>query len=172
VLAGQLFLPDDRAPGVSIISVPPLRDRSDDIPGLAEYFRLRFMEQYRRDTPPLSDTTMARLMAYGWPGNVLELENLLKRHVVLGERSHLLDELEARMRLATSSAGRTPTLAETSLREIGRRAAREAETAAMLETLKQVNWNRAEAARVLKVSYKTLLNKLTRAGIAGKPNGS
>jgi DNA-binding NtrC family response regulator len=76
------------------------------------------------------------------------------------------------MRLATSSAGRTPTLAETSLREIGRRAAREAETAAMLETLKQVNWNRAEAARVLKVSYKTLLNKLTRAGIAGKPNGS
>ena len=167
--AGRIFLPAERTGAVSTISVSPLRERPDDIPGLAEYFRLRFMEQYHRDTPPLSDTTMARLIAYPWPGNVLELENLLKRHVVLGERTHLLDELGQRTRLATATGRRSPALSETSLREIGRRAAREAETAAMLETLKQVNWNRAEAARLLKVSYKTLLNKLIRAGIAGKP---
>jgi DNA-binding NtrC family response regulator len=153
---------------VSTIAIPPLRAHADDIPGLAEFFRVRFMEHYRRDTPRLSDSMMARLRAYPWPGNVLELEHLIKRYVVFGEAGNLLEELGARTRLAAASAPRGDRASDVGLREVGRRAAREAETAAILVALEQADWNRAEAARLLKVSYKTLLNKLSRSGIVRK----
>jgi len=157
---------------VPTITIPPLRMHADDIPGLAEFFRLRFMEQYRRDTPPLSDSMLARLRAYPWPGNVLELEHLIKRYVVFGAASTLLDELGTRTRLAAASARGGQRTTNIGLREIGRRAAREAETAAILTALEQANGNRAEAARLLKVSYKTLLNKISSAGIVGTPRTS
>jgi len=152
---------------INAIAVPALRERRDEIAGLAEFFRINFMEQYRRETPPLSDALQERLSDYAWPGNVLELENLAKRYVVLGDEAQLLAELGARSRL--SPGGRRRRLAgaaDSGLRDIGRRAAQEAEMIAILAALEQASWNRAEAARLLKVSYKTLLNKLNRAGIS------
>jgi len=115
---------------------------------------------------------LARLRAYPWPGNVLELEHLIKRYVVFGAASTLLDELGTRTRLAAASARGGQRTTNIGLREIGRRAAREAETAAILTALEQANGNRAEAARLLKVSYKTLLNKISSAGIVGTPRTS
>jgi transcriptional regulator with PAS, ATPase and Fis domain len=154
---------------VMAVTVPPLRDRSEDIAPLAEYFRTHFMELYRREAPELSPALRNLLETYHWPGNVLEIENLMKRYVVLGDEDQLTAELRARSHTGGQrTLGRRTVPNSESLREVGRRAAHDAEMAVILQTLERVHWNRAEAARLLRVSYKTLLNKLNRAGISGR----
>jgi DNA-binding NtrC family response regulator len=148
------------------VFVPPLRERAEEIAGLANFFRMRFMEEFRRDVPELSEELLDRLRDYHWPGNVAELENLVKRYVVVGDAEQMAEELRNRALLQT----RTPRGTE-SLQAIGQRAALQAEMAVVLETLERVRWNRAEAARQLNVSYKTLLNKLRRAGMTGRGAG-
>jgi DNA-binding NtrC family response regulator len=146
------------------ICIPPLRDRAEEISGLADFFRIRFMEQFRRDVPELSEELSALLRSYRWPGNVLELENVIKRYVVGGNEHQLTQELRGRAERHDALLPETPD----TLQAIGQRAALRAEMAIILETLERVEWNRAEAARQLRVSYKTLLNKLRKAGITGR----
>ena len=152
---------------VRALTVPPLRDRSEEIPSLTEFFRTTFMEQYRRDTPPLSDELTTMLAGYHWPGNVRELEGVVKRYVVLGGEHEILNELRTRARTISAGAGGWEfSEIGLGLRQIGQRAAQRAEKAVLLSTLERVNWNRAEAARCLKISYKTLLNKLNQSPAA------
>jgi two-component system, NtrC family, response regulator AtoC len=165
------------------IHVPPLRERREAIPGLAQHFLSRANEQYRRRVTLPSD--LAALMgAYHWPGNVRELENFVRRLVVVGDPERARQELAGRVEAArqrglvdapASRQGMMPPLLglaasapageSLDLKAIARRAAREAEGKALLEVLERVRWNRAAAARILKVSYKTLLSKLTECGI-------
>jgi DNA-binding NtrC family response regulator len=158
---------------VVTIYVPPLRERREEIDVLAEQFREKFEKQFKRSVPKLSVETHELLAAYGWPGNIRELENLVKRYVALGEEEHLQEELKARLRITRTgvrSVAGPPSVAPTGLglREIGRRAAREAERVAIEEVLEKVQYNRAEAARHLKISYKTLLHKLIDNGFGRK----
>jgi DNA-binding NtrC family response regulator len=153
---------------VLALTVPPLRDRAEEIAGLAEFFRTTFMERYRRDTGHLSDELTTTFVGYHWPGNVRELEGVVKRYVVLGGEQDIREELRTRARTITAGACLLAFPGEIglSLKQIGQRAAQRAEKAAMLATLERVNWNRAEAARCLKISYKTLLNKLNQSPAA------
>jgi two-component system response regulator AtoC len=148
------------------IRVPPLRERREEIPHLASTFLSRFNEQYRRKKQ-LSPETLALLMEHSWPGNVRELENVIRRMVVLADGEQAFSASLARRRngRAAKAVGPAPAVSE-SLRDIGRRAAREAERTALAEVLDRVHWNRAEASRVLKVSYKTLLNKIAANKLA------
>ncbi len=123
------------------LRIPPLRERREEIPRLAAWFLARFNNQYGRQKQ-ISPETLARLTEHAWSGNVRELENIVRRMVV-------------------------PVLMVTeSLREIARRGAREAERQALAEVLERVRWNRAEASRILKVSYKTLLHKIAECELA------
>jgi DNA-binding NtrC family response regulator len=165
------------------IHVPPLRERPEAISSLARSFLVRYNAQYLRDVTLLPET-VALMTTYSWPGNVRELENFIRRLVVLGDsqRAHrdLLDRIKASSAghavppaipgrnsgLAPESiASGTPLVAAFDLKAIARCAAREAEHAALIEVLERVRWNRMAAARILKVSYKTLLSKLTECGI-------
>jgi two-component system, NtrC family, response regulator AtoC len=138
------------------ITVPPLRERPEEIPALASRFLARFNTQYGR-AKTISSAGMAHLVQYSWPGNVRELENVMRRLVVL-EGEQAIDALtSARGKLGTPFR---PFTAE-SLREAARRGAQEAACRALREVLEGVGWNRAEAARILKISYKTLLNKIS-----------
>jgi transcriptional regulator with PAS, ATPase and Fis domain len=139
------------------IRIPPLRERKEEIPLLAACFLSRFNEQHGR-TKQLSPQTMARLTEHSWPGNVRELENVIRRMVVLTDGEQAFEALIARGRSGHAAAS-GPNVIE-SLREIGRRSAREAERKALVEVLEGVHWDRVEAASILKVSYKTLLNKI------------
>jgi len=157
------------------IVVPPLRERREEIPSLVESFRRRFMTQFNRQPSAVSADTLDLLVAYDWPGNVRELENFIKRYVVLGDEDRLQRELQVGRRGSGADAS-SPSITPPGqpfegrgLRDVGVRAARNAETAMIREVLERVQWNRAEAARVLKISYKTLLQKLQRGGIAAKP---
>jgi len=104
--------------------------------------------------------TRARLIEHSWLGNVRELENVIRRMVVLADGEQAFGALVARGRNEHPAVpGPAPIVSE-SLREIARRGAREAERKALTEVLERVHWNRAEASRTLRVSYKTLLNKI------------
>src|SRR3989441_556727 len=141
------------------IRIPPLRERKEEIPLLASCFLSRFNERYGR-TKQLSPETMTRLTEHSWSGNVRELENVIRRMVVLTDGEQAFEALVARGRNGHAAAPRPAPLVTESLREIARRGAREAERKALEEVLARVHWNRAEASRILKVSYKTLLNKI------------
>jgi two-component system, NtrC family, response regulator AtoC len=149
------------------IRVPPLRERRDEIPALAAYFLAKFNAQYGRKKQ-LSPETIARLQEYPWSGNVRELENAVRRLVVLTDGEQAVEALAAPRRNGGITEAARATISE-GLRDIARRGAREAERKALGEVLDRVHWNRAEASRILKVSYKTLLNKISECGLKPPP---
>lgn len=153
------------------LRIPPLRERTEEIPILAERLLARFNQQYGRNKQ-LSPETMARLIEYAWGGNIRELENVIRRMVVLTDGEQAFESLMARGREIPPTAPRPSPVNLESLREIARRAAREAERKALVEVIERVQWNRAEAARVLRVSYKTLLNKIAECGLRPPPRHS
>ena len=159
--------------GVVNIVVPPLRERREEIPLLADHFRVRFAGEFNRPLPKLSSEILELLSAYDWPGNVRELESLVKRWIVLGDDAHVKEELQSRLRArgGVNAKPKPASIDEVGLREVGRRAARAAEQAALREALQRVGGNRAAAARLLKISYKTLLQKLNEGKRSKRPSG-
>jgi two-component system, NtrC family, response regulator AtoC len=147
------------------IRIPPLRERKEEIALLASWFLSRFNEQYRRNKQ-LSPETMARLMEHSWSGNVRELENVIRRMVVLTDGEQAFEVCVTRDRNGHAAPPRSAQKVTESLKEIARRSAREAERQALEEVLERVQWNRAEASRILKVSYKTLLSKVAECGLS------
>jgi two-component system response regulator AtoC len=171
---------------VVAISIPPLRERREEIPVLVEYFMARFCRQYNRDALKISQATMRLLQDYSWPGNVRELENMIKRAVVLQTEALVHQEIALRSEKPWApkpestpppapSAVPPPTVgtaipeAEMGLKDIARRAAMAAEKAVIKEVLEKVRWNRAEAARLLKISYKAMLYKIRQVGLDDRP---
>ena len=139
------------------IYIPPLRERREEIPLLAARFLATFTKHYHRKAE-LSPRVIAALMAYPWPGNIRELENVIRRLVLLGEDT-TIDTLLSRHEGHANPTSSIIAGVE-GLREVARQGAQVAERAALIEILGQVGWNRVAAARVLKVSYKTLRNKI------------
>jgi two-component system response regulator AtoC len=155
------------------VRVPPLRERRQEIPVLTDYFLELYSQEYRRELLPLSDRLKQGFAEYPWPGNVRELENMVKRIVVLQREDTIAEEIfgaTQQLALNASEAEPEPELDPTqegvSLRDIGKRAAREAERRALRRVLYETNWNRKKAAKILEVSYKTLLQKIKECGLA------
>ncbi len=174
------------------ITLPPLRQRRDQIPALADRFLQYYTDRYNRPRSGLSEEALRLFDEYSWPGNVRELKALMKRAVMSGSDDSIREELRQAL-----SAGRTlaspipalqprrdeprndstpattsqPPLASVtqapvvtgSLKAIARSAAREAERELIYRTLQQTRWNRREAAEILGVSYKALLYKIKEA---------
>jgi len=167
---------------VVAISIPPLRERREEIPVLVEYFMSRFCRQYNRDALKISPGTVRLLQDYAWPGNVRELENMIKRAVVLQTEALVQQEIALRSEkpwtpkpeggspvAAPAHPVASTTEAEMGLKDIARRAAMAAEKAVIKEVLEKVRWNRAEAARLLKISYKAMLYKIRQVGLDDRP---
>jgi two-component system, NtrC family, response regulator AtoC len=146
------------------IRVPALRERREEIPGLIDHFLQAFNTLYGKDKR-LAPGTIDLLIRHPWPGNVRELENAVRRMVVLtdGEQAFAASTRQTSNPAARGYFDSSPT---EGLRDIARRGAREAERKALAEVLGRVAWNRSEAARILRVSYKTLLNKISECGLA------
>jgi two-component system response regulator AtoC len=156
------------------IRVPPLRDRLDEIPTVASAILSRLNAQYGRSFQ-LGPEHLDAFSRYDWPGNVREMENVLRRLVVLQSDPSADETLATLRRRARQPAvthdghqGARAVESGRGLAEIARRAAREAERQAIAEVLERVHWNRTEAARILQVSYKTLLSKMVECGLGGR----
>jgi len=145
------------------LRIPPLRERREEIPGLVALFLTRFNKQYRRQKQ-LSPETLARLTQHSWSGNIRELENVIRRMVVLDDGEQAFETLVASGRNGFGIV-RLVVLVPESLREVARRAAQEAERNTLAEVLERVHWNRALASRILRVSYKTMLHKIAEYGL-------
>ena len=155
------------------VTIPPLRERREEIPILIESFVHRYSILYGKPVPTISAELMDVLQRYSFPGNVRELENMIKRVIVLESERPVLSELLERERgktagysaLAEFIAHSERTAGEIPLREVGRRAAQEAERETIGQMLRYTDWNRKQAAGLLGISYKTLLQKIRGCGL-------
>jgi two-component system response regulator AtoC len=145
------------------LQVPPLRDRHDEIPLLAELFLKKYSRQYHRPNAQLSPKSLAMFQKHHWPGNVRELENFVKRIVILRDEEFVAQEIKAPVEEAVTEWSEPTT---GGLKEVARRAARKAERQAIQETLRQTQWNRTQAAKLLGISYKALLYKMQECGLS------
>jgi two-component system response regulator AtoC len=152
------------------LRVPPLRERREEILPLAAEFLGRFNARYGRQKE-LAAETLVRLTEFPWTGNVRELENVVRRMVVLADGEQAFAALAAGRRHGRADPPAPACSLVESLAQIARRGARDAERAALAGVLEQVHWNRAEASRILKVSYKTLLNKISQCRLTPPARG-
>jgi len=150
------------------LHVPPLRERKEEIPILLKHFMAHQAERYARAPLPVTPELLQACMAYNWPGNLRELGNFVKRYLVLGDEKLAINELRPKSdgngaQFASAAASESST---GGLKSLARSAKDEAEAEAIAKALNQTNWNRKQAAALLKISYKALLYKIRQYGIA------
>jgi two-component system response regulator AtoC len=145
------------------ISLPPLRERRGDIDDLVGFFLDYYNRKYNCRAKPLSGELLAVLQKYHWPGNIRELENLVKRYVILGTEEVISSDLVTREQEYFNPEINLD--GPISLKKITRQAVRELERKIILKVLQANHWNRKQAARALSISYRALLYKIRDAGL-------
>jgi serine/threonine-protein kinase PknK len=146
------------------IHLPSLRDRGDDIPQLVDHFLGLFAARYKREKKSVSRDALRRLQAYGWPGNVRQLEHVLLNAWVMSEDQELLPEdfeLPDGFKVATErspSVLKAPKKATTSQH-------RRDERERIIEALRSCNWNRVKAAELSGIPRRTFYRRLREYGI-------
>ncbi|PYX80524.1 MAG: sigma-54-dependent Fis family transcriptional regulator [Acidobacteria bacterium] len=143
--------------------LPPLRERRADVPDLASYFLEYYNRKYNCRARQLSSELIRLLEKYHWPGNIRELENLIKRYVILGNEDAITSDLVGREQEYFNPE--IPIDGPISLKKITRQAVRELERKIILKVLQANHWNRKQAARALGISYRALLYKIRDAGL-------
>jgi DNA-binding NtrC family response regulator len=168
------------------IFLAPLRDRPEDIPPLIEFYIKEYtsMLNNRHIEKPTSKV-IDRMCGYSWPGNVRELQNVLKRMLVLGDCNQIVSELFNSERLVTTENGSEETLNHNasiasildlggknspdnqsfSLKTAKKNAVEMVEREIISHVLSKTDWNRSKASKILKISYKTLLYKISDLNI-------
>src|SRR3989449_3708332 len=149
------------------ILIPPLRERREEIPGLVRYFVQRYARLFNFPEPEITADAMQAFVQYAWPGNIRELENFIKRMIVLQDLG-LPRTLVATPITAAAAPESTDPFGATkglSLKEISRRAVLEAERQVIRRALEQCRWNRVKTAKMLKISYRALLYKIKDMGL-------
>ena len=150
------------------LHVPPLRRRLEDLPVLVEYFQRYYAQRYDRKVQPMPQSVIDRFRQHQWPGNIRELENYIKRYVILDSAESIVEELEERGRGPAAGAFQLPPVTDFSLKKFSKQACQQAEHYLILEALKQTRWNRKRAAELLEISYRALLYKIKEAGLPPK----
>jgi len=144
------------------INVPPLRERTTEIPLLLRHFLDKYSEKFGKPVPTPSKHLLDAAVSYPWPGNLRELENFVKRYVILeddeGSLRELIEMSAARQRIAPRSETNLPR--EQGLKALVRGLKDEAEMEAIAAALEKTRWCRKDAAKMLGISYKALLYKM------------
>jgi two-component system, NtrC family, response regulator AtoC len=150
------------------LHLPPLRERTDEIALLAKQFMAIWSERYARASLPVSEKLLDACRRYTWPGNIRELENFVKRYLILADEGVMLQELEANAKALSSTPSQQPVSdggSSGDLKSLIKGLKGEAEMEAIAKALDQTKWNRKETARLLGISYKALLYKIRQYGI-------
>lgn len=150
---------------VLMIKLVPLSERAVDIPDLAQYFLNLYNQKFSRAVRPFSRWVAERLENYSWPGNIRELENLIKRYVILGSEESIVSELSGPRRQTPLPDVHTGATGPVSLKQVTRDAVHEIEREIILKALQANHWNRKRAAKTLSISYRALLYKIRQANL-------
>ncbi len=145
------------------LRLPSLRERKEDVRALVEYFLRKNAAALGRPQPTLSSEAVQIMQEYSWPGNIRELENMVRRIVALGSDSPVAD-LGPQVMSQDHFSDDSERL---SLKQTAREASRQAEKELILKVLEKTHWNRKRAAQQLQISYKALLYKLRQMGLDG-----
>jgi two-component system response regulator AtoC len=160
---------------VNVVSVhiPPLRDRREDIDLLCDHFLKKYAASNGKAYTELTDQVRDRFYQYSWPGNVRELENVIQAIATLGNEESFYEKIGNYGLSGVSLHRNGPTttadaltgsafnlLRRYTLKELSKKAARQAETHTIMDVLSHTDWNRKRAAALLKTSYRTLLSKI------------
>jgi two-component system response regulator AtoC len=160
---------------VNVVSVhvPALKDRKEDIDLLCDHFLRQYADRNGKAYRPLSDRLREQFYQYSWPGNVRELENVIQATATLGNEKTFYEKIgnyglagvsryrEGRATTVVRPIGSASNLLKRyTLKELSKKAARQAETDIILDVLSHTDWNRKRAAALLKTSYRTLLSKI------------
>jgi two-component system, NtrC family, response regulator AtoC len=150
------------------LHLPPLRDRKEEVPILLKHSMTRMAERYARAPLPLTPALLKACHDHTWPGNLRELNNFLKRYLILGDENLAVSELQPKGDGpgGTRSDSGSRNDSGGGLKSLARSAKDEAEAEAITQALDQTNWNRKQAAAILQISYKALLYKIRQYGIA------
>lgn len=151
------------------LQLPPLRERKEEIVILLKHFMSRMSERYARNPLPMSTNLLQACQEYAWPGNLRELNNFIKRYLILGDENLAIQELHPKgdgTGARFEAPAHSPAEASGGLKSLARSAKDEAEAEAISNALQETNWNRKQAAALLKISYKALLYKIRQYGIA------
>lgn len=150
------------------INLPPLRQRIVDLPVLIDYFIEHYSKIFHHTPDLLSKSAMRLMQNYHWPGNIRQLENLIRSYVLIGSEEALVAELMPEQR----SGGITTEIdlsEPISLKNITRQATHDLERQIILKVLQANSWNRQKTAKWLQISYRSLLYKLSEAGMPEVP---
>jgi len=149
------------------IDLPPLRERIADLPILVKYFFEMHSKAFHRSSKPLSREMMRLMQRFNWPGNIRQLENMIRGYILMGNEEALAAEL-----VPSVPAGLIPDIDldnPVSLKEITKAATKELEREIILKVLRANNWNRQKTARWLNISYRSLLYKLQDSDVRWLP---
>lgn len=151
------------------IQIPPLRERSQEIPMLFRHFLKQYSEKFAKDAPVPSQPLLDAARRYEWPGNLRELENFVKRYVILEDDEGSLRELVEMSASRQRSAPRaeSPVVRDQGLKALVRGLKDEAEMEAIADALEKTHWCRKDAAKMLGISYKALLYKMRQFNLDG-----
>jgi two-component system, NtrC family, response regulator AtoC len=144
------------------IHIPPLRERTAELPLLFRHFLVKYSEKYQKPAPEPSKHLLNAALRYPWPGNLRELENFVKRYVILEDDEGSLRELleMTGQHQRTAPREEAPAPKEQGLKALVRSLKDEAEMEAIADALEKTNWCRKDAAKMLGISYKALLYKM------------
>jgi len=165
------------------ITLPPLRQRQEEIPLLLRHFMGRMAKQYSRPTIRFSPALIEACLRYPWPGNLRELENFVKRYLIMGDEATAMAELRANWQdnqiAVDAFSGPTPPSRKSVPADGGVQGGRmkaslralkdETEVNAITRALEATRWNRKQAARLLNISYRGMLYKIRQHGITRLP---
>ena len=148
------------------LKLPSLRERHEDIPTLAEFFRQNFQTQFEMKSEAFRAELLDYLENLPWPGNIRELSNVVARYVLIGPEALAAPEYLQKMNKPKLSD--EPNALPVPLRGATKNAIREVERNVILEALRANRWNRTKTAQELKISYRTLLYKIRQAGFVSR----
>ena len=149
---------------VITIELPSLTQRLGDLPVLVDYLLSKYAEKFGRSAPPMNKQTIRLLQKHNWPGNIRELENVMKRYVIVGREEAIASSLES-----NNDPEFNPEDVQLDgvikLKEVTKQAVKQIERKIILKTLEIHRWNRQSTARALSISYAALLYKMREAGV-------
>ncbi|HEY1901957.1 MAG TPA: sigma-54 dependent transcriptional regulator [Terracidiphilus sp.] len=148
------------------VKMPPLRERIEEIPILSQHFMRKVSAKYGCDPLQISTALMQALTSHSWPGNLRELENTIKRYLVLADEQAIIAELAPWQGTVSLAANGEEPAGNGGLKHLVRNLKDGAESAAIAQTLEGTGWNRKAAASDLQISYKALLYKIKQYSLS------
>lgn len=148
---------------VMTIDLPPLRRRREDIPELVDYFIEQHARTFQVNPAPLSHDVMRMMQRYDWPGNIRQLDNLMRGYVLIGNEEALIAEMTPEEKVSENVMAKVDLTQPISIKEVTKRATQDLERQIIMKVLRANGWNRQKTAKFLKMSYRSLLYKIREA---------